>query len=128
MACRPLGAMRVLAIAVACSQLAACSFFGSGTQSLSISSEPAGAKVTVNGESFGTTPVIATVSRKRDASILVTKEGYGSQTRIADSKLGTLGILDIVGGVIWLVPFLGLLDPGAYELEPSNFTVVLEEE
>ena len=42
--------------------------------------------------------------------------------------MSTLGILDIVGGAIWLVPFFGLLSSAAYEHDPTEIGITLEPE
>jgi hypothetical protein len=36
--------------------------------------------------------------------------------------------VDIIGGWIWLVPWLGLLSPGSREIYSPNMTVVLDKE
>lgn len=115
-----------LAIMVAMlTNLTACSFFASSTQIISVTSDPPGAHVTINGERVGPAPVQHAVARNQTSAITVTKEGYDTVTRSTTKGLSTTGILDIVGTLVFLVPILGLLAPGAWEQSPSNFSVVL---
>lgn len=115
-------------VAVAVLAQSGCSFFASGQQMISVTSEPTGARVSVNGNEVGLTPVTTSVSRGGTVSIMVVKNGYRPQTRTPGQRLSKIGILDVVGGCIWLVPFLGLLSDGAWEVEPEAYSVVLEEE
>jgi len=55
------------------------------------------------------------------------KEGYFPATRTVNKKISTTGILDIIGGFIILVPFLGFLSAGAWDLETHMVNVVLAE-
>ena len=48
---------------------------------------------------------------------MVKKEGYNSQVYTIGHSLGTCGILDIVGTVMFLVPVVGLFSSGAYTLD-----------
>jgi hypothetical protein len=106
-------------------QLMGCSFFASGRQPLTVSSSPGGAKVTINGERVGTTPVVYSISRAAEASILVEKEGYETQTRMTSKSLSGVGVVDVIGGCIILLPLLGLISDGAWKQEPANFSVAL---
>lgn len=117
--------LALLLAALILTQAVACSLFASGNQTLTVASDPSGAKVTINGAYVGTTPCQYSVRRNQEAAILVTKPGYESVTRTSSRSLSTVGILDVIGGCIWLVPFVGLAAPGAWELEPANFTVAM---
>jgi hypothetical protein len=105
-----------------------CSLFASRYQTISVSSEPMGAQVTINGENAGTTPLEHSVRRNQETSILVRKDGYQPATRHTTKGLSSIGILDVVGGCIFLLPFLGLLSGGAWEQEPANVAVILSPE
>ena len=92
---------------------------------MTIASDPAGAKVTVNGAYVGTTPTVYNTRRDEPLSLMVSKDGYETAVRSVSTKISGTGIVDIIGGCIWLVPFLGLLAPGAWEVDSSNLTVQL---
>ena len=58
----------------------------------------------------------------RPLSITVSKEGYQTVMLSSNCTLSTFGVLDLVGGFFLLVPWVGLLAPGAFTLDNQNFT------
>ncbi len=54
------------------------------------------------------------------------KDGYYPVTRDIGTKMSTLGILDIIGGCIFLLPFIGLAFPGSQELDQNNISLILQ--
>lgn len=108
--------------------LTACSLFGGSSQPLMVNSDPPGANVLINGTSAGTTPLQYQVSRRGDITIDVQKAGYKSQSRVTGRKLSSVGIVDVIGGALFLLPLLGLIAPGAWEQDPSAIGVTLEPE
>lgn len=119
---------RILTAVVTASAVCACSLFGPRTQTITVSSDPSGATVIVNGNAVGSTPLQTRVSRREDLLVEVREKGYETAYRSGYRTLSTLGILDIIGGFLILVPFFGLLSPAAWENEPSTFGVVLTPE
>ncbi|MCB2153598.1 PEGA domain-containing protein [bacterium] len=105
--------------------MAGCSFFVSGQQNISVTSDPDNAKVIINGNFAGTTPLMYSIDRKNESMISVSKDGYRSINRPTSRKLSTTGILDVIGGCIFLLPFLGLISSGAWEQEPAHIGVSL---
>lgn len=128
--CRGRENQRILAgIVMACYvNLTGCSIFGGSSQPLMVNSDPPGANVLINGISTGTTPLQHQVSRRGDLTLDVYKAGYTSQVRSTSRKLSSLGIVDVVGGAIFLLPLLGLIAPGAWEQDPAVFNLTLEPE
>jgi len=43
-----------------------------------------------------------------------------------NKKISGTGVLDIIGGCFFLVPFLGVLGAGFWELDPDSVTVYLQ--
>lgn len=119
---------RIAALFVAAAHLSACSLSGPRMQTITVSSDPEGAKVVVNTESVGTTPLRVQVRRGDDLLIEVKKPGYETAYRKSNRTLSGLGLVDLVGGVIILVPLIGLISPAAWEHEPSSFGVELDPE
>jgi hypothetical protein len=117
--------LRVVAALVTLPYFCACSLFGPRTQTLTVSSEPPGATVLVNGNTVGNTPLRTQVSRKEDLLIEVRKPGFETAFRSGYRGLSTLGIVDAIGAFLILVPIFGLLSPAAWEQEPSTYGVVL---
>ena len=56
---------------------------------------------------------------------MIKKAGYDPQLYKVGRHLGTCGIMDIVGTVIFLVPAIGLFSAGAYTLDEHNVNVSL---
>jgi hypothetical protein len=106
--------------------LTGCSIFGGSSQQLTVISDPSGAQVLINGTAAGTTPLQYEVPRRGDLVVEVQKPGYKSQSRMTGRKLSSIGIVDVVGGAIFLLPLLGLIAPGAWEQDPSTFGITLE--
>ena len=120
--------LRLISLAVVSCYLAGCSLFGPRSESIGVSSDPPGARVIASGKPVGTTPLHFEAQRGDNLLIEVQKLGYQTQYRTLSRKMGTLGILDIVGGAIWLIPFFGLLSSAAYEHDPAEIGITLEPE
>ena len=119
---------RGLALVILVFYLTGCSLFGPRYETIGVSSDPSDATVTVGGRPVGTTPVHFEAHRGENLLITVQKPGYQTQYRTASRKLSTLGIVDVIGGAIFLLPFIGLLSSAAWEHDPSEFGFVLEPE
>lgn len=106
--------------------LTACSFFNSSQQVIRINASERDARIYVNGSFVGQGLVQARVPRDENLSILVTKDGYYPASREVVNKLSGVGIVDAIGGCFFLLPFFGLLSSGAWSLDQTNFTIVLD--
>jgi hypothetical protein len=120
--------LRALAALVTLACFCACSTFGPRTQTIIVSSDPPGAEVRFNGNAVGTTPLQAQVGRGDELLVEVSKPGYQTAYRNAQRRLSTLGIVDVIGGAIILLPFLGLLSSAAWEQDPATFGITLDPE
>lgn len=117
---------RLITLAVLSSYLAGCSLFGPKMETIGVSSDPPGAHVVASGRPVGQTPVHFEVARGENLLVEVKKPGYQTQYRTAFRTLSTLGLVDIVGGCVILLPFLGLLSPGAWVHDPAEYGFILE--
>jgi hypothetical protein len=100
-------------------QSVGCSLFQPKMQTVTISSIPSGAVIKVNGQSLGAAP--QSIQLERNKSHTITAQlGNRSAVRELNSKMSQTGILDIVGTIFFLVPGIGLLSPGAWELDSTN--------
>ena len=79
-----------------------------------------------DGQQVGITPLQQQVSRRGDLLIEVEKTGYKSQFRQTSRKLSSLGIVDVIGGAVFLLPLIGLIAPGAWEQDPAAIGFSLE--
>ncbi|MFO1475085.1 MAG: PEGA domain-containing protein [Verrucomicrobiota bacterium] len=104
-----------------------CSLFVPGHQTVKVTvPEPPHCRVYINGDYRGEAPVTAVVRRNRDMTVMVRKDGYEPATRVVPDTLSTTGILDLIGAVLFLVPALGFIGPGAFSLSDTDIVISLE--
>lgn len=102
-----------------------CSSFRSSTQTLSVNTDQPDTEIYINGSMVGRGTASTPVKRNQNVSIMAKKDGYVTVQRTIGKSLNTTGILDIVGGVLILIPLFGLLAPGAYSLDEENINVTM---
>ena len=118
--------LRLTSLAVISCYMAGCSLFGPRSENIVVSSDPPEAQVIASGKPVGTTPLHFEAQRGDNLLIEVQKSGYQTQYRTLSKRMSTLGILDVVGGAIWLVPFFGLLSSAAWEHDPAEIGITLD--
>lgn len=116
---------RILSLVVILCYMAGCSLFGPTKQSIGVRTNPPEAQVLVNGKPMGITPLLFDVDRKDDILLEVQKPGYYPESRKSSSNLSGLGLLDVVSGFFWLVPFVGLTSSGAWEHVPADYEITM---
>lgn len=119
--------MKKLIASILIIKLAGCSLIQPSTQPVTISPSNQNAKIFVNGNLIGKGPQTVQLKRNTTHSIMA-KCPNSSGVASIDKNMSTTGVLDVVGGLIFLVPFVGLLSPGAYELSPSSISVAIPDE
>ncbi|MGC4031338.1 MAG: PEGA domain-containing protein [Tepidisphaeraceae bacterium] len=92
--------------------------FQPAKEQVMINTEPSGVEVYVDGESRGKSPVKVPLQRNKSHTIVAATQG-AVYTRELNPKLSAAGTLDIVGAAVILVPGVGLLAPGAYDLDKT---------
>jgi hypothetical protein len=117
-------ALMSIMISISLLMLTACSAFRPSTQMINLRCSEPDAICTVNGQRY-TAPASISVNRNRDVSIQCYKEGYVPSIRTIGNHLSTAAVLDIVGTVLILVPAVGLLTPGAWDLDETNVSMQL---
>lgn len=105
-----------------------CSMVVPGKQRFNVVCSEPDAKIYVNGEFVGTGNVQTRVPRNNSVSVMVKKDGYYPATRDIGTEMSMTGILDIVGGCIFLLPFIGLAFPGARSLDQNSVSLVMDKE
>jgi hypothetical protein len=100
-------------------QLTGCSAFRPFNQTIHIDCAQKGVQLKVNGDSY---PCSAEVSVRRNQAVDIraSKDGYPSQQRTIKYQISTTGVLDLAGGIIFLVPAIGLVFPGAFDLDTTS--------
>jgi len=95
------------------------------TQAIPVSSEPTGARVSVDGSAYGTTPTTVTLSRKANHMVTIEKEGFQSES-VAVTKSMSAAVAGniIAGGLVgWGVD---AVSGAQYNLNPSTINVRLQ--
>jgi len=108
-----------------CFIFTSCSMFAPSTQQVTVTASERDAQIFINGNLMGTGVASSSVRRNQDVSIMAKKDGYYPATRTIEPTLSTAGVLDIIGGCIWLIPFFGLLASGSHKLDTNNITILM---
>lgn len=104
--------------------LCGCSLFAGSTQTVTVSCEDPEAELFVNGLRVGKGRVTTVV--QRDAtSTFTARKGSEVGTMVLGNRLSTTGVLDIIGGIIFLLPLIGLVSPGSRALEREEVIIVM---
>jgi len=122
-----------LALAALPTGFAGCGTISHGSlQRIAVTSEPAGAQVTIDGKQYLDTPFTAALARKREHTVAVAKPGYEPQTISLRRRVDREVVVDNM--YLILVAYSGLIGlpldaaTGAlYELYPQRLRVRLVE-
>ena len=111
---------RFTTISISLFAICACSAFQPPRQSVTVGTTVPGATIKANGVSVGTSPITFNAKRNRTLNLVATKQGYGDSVMQIERQMSTTFMLDVIGGWFFLLPWIGLLTPGAYELESTQ--------
>lgn len=114
----------VAVIAAACFLTTACSFTGGSKQPLTVMASDPRAAIYVDGRPVGTGTATVQVKRNRAHSIMVRVDDRAGVGHVGKT-ISTLGVLDLVGGLIFLVPFVGIFAPGFWTLQQDTVMVAV---
>lgn len=78
----------------------------------------------MDGAAVGTGTQTVQIRRKSDHTVTVVC-GYSTGAAHVDRNISTAGLLDLFGGVLILVPFIGVVAPGFWDLSPRTVVVVV---
>lgn len=106
--------------------ISGCSFFAPWNQQFTVHAEPESARIFINGVEVGEGHVTQKVRRNKTVSVLVTHPDYVSQTQEVRPTMSALGSADVIGGALILLPAIGVLAPGAWNLQQGTVAVSLE--
>ncbi len=116
---------RIISLLLVANIISGCSFFASPRQNITVMTNVPDAEVFVNGQRAGVGNISYSVKRNKNAQLMVRKDGYYPAYYSVDTQMSTAGVLDIIGGFIWIVPFFGLLAPGSRTLDQDNIALEL---
>ncbi|MCI0589622.1 MAG: hypothetical protein L0323_22635 [Planctomycetes bacterium] len=101
-----------------------CSLFVGSTQPVIITASDPSAQIIVNGQVVGTGTATVQLRRNRPHSVMA-KVGDRAAAAAIGTQISTTGILDIIGGAIFLVPFFGVLGAGFWSLDQESVVLAL---
>jgi len=105
--------------------LTGCSAFRSSTQIVSVTSDQPDTEIFINGAMVGKGTASAPVKRNENVQLMAKKDGYIPIQRSIGHSLNTTGVLDIVGGCLFLIPLFGLLAAGSNSIDETNVSVMM---
>lgn len=108
-----------------CLALSACSSFAPHTMPVTVSSHPE-AELFMDDERIGLGTATVDVPRNKPHRFSAQHGELYVEHRVG-RHLSGMAVLDIVGGLIWLVPFIGLAAPGAWDLDETSVHLELPE-
>ena len=98
----------------------------SSNKTLQINSEPSGARVIINGNQIGLTPLQYTVPNakmNRPGFISIQKDGYETAGQEINSYFQLIAVLNTANIICWAVDFF---TGNLFSLERNNLTVTLQ--
>ncbi len=118
--------VKTTAAIAACFSVTSCSLFSSSTQTIRIETNSPQCVIKADGETVGGGTTATAKLKKNKTHVITAQHGNKRGMAVVESSLSTTGILDIIGGIWLIVPFLGFLSKGAWELEPEAVTIELD--
>jgi hypothetical protein len=106
-------------------QVSSCSFFVSSVQPVAITTSDPSAQIFMDGAPVGVGTATEDLKRDRGHAVMAKTSDNRAGTAVIESHFSRTGILDIVGGCIFLVPFLGLLAPGSRSLDTDQVAIAI---
>lgn len=106
--------------------VAGCSAAKSNTQTISVMCKQTDVTVKINGDRYNC-PVKAEARRDSKMLIEATKNGYEPFSKTVDFHRSNAGIADTIGICFFFFPVFGLLTPGAWDLDQTEFNIDLKQ-
>lgn len=116
--------LRSLLIVFMMLNLSACGTLFSGTSDMvTFTSNPAGAKVTVDGMYAGVTPLTISLKTSNDHNVLVRLDGYQDATAIVTRSFNGVAVLNLLVPICWIVD---IVTGGIWKFDKGIIGVELE--
>ena len=117
--------LKRLYLLLAVALLSGCSLLVGSRQDVRIMASDPEAELFVDGEPCGKGPKTVSLVRNREHRVMA-KLGDRAGTERITYSMSTTGIMDLIGGCCFLLPFLGAFSPGWHELDQDAIYVVLD--
>lgn len=101
-----------------------CSMFQPEKQAIKFTCNIPDTVLKVDGDQYSC-PSEVSVRRNKKIQIEANKAGYDKYSKLIDYHLSTSAKWDAVGTVVWFFPVFGFLSPGAWDLDETEVSVVL---
>ena len=101
-----------------------CGLLVSGTQPVTINAPPPEADIYVDGAFIGKESVAVDLQRNHAHTVQARFEGRVATATIG-TKLSEYAVLDIIGGLLIIVPFIGLAGDGARSLTKTSIALTV---
>jgi len=88
-------------------------------ETITITTSVTGAPVYIDNKAVGVSPIKIKLDRNKTYAVSATWNGKTGVAAIG-KKISGAGVMDIVGGVLFLVPFVGCASPGFWDLDPKS--------
>ncbi len=116
---------RILSFFAVAVLLTSCASVFKGTdQTVTFTSEPAGAEVIIDGNSMGVTPLSVKLKKNKYDTVMLKLAGYKTVTRPLDKSYDSVALVN----VIWDSSTTDLINGAAYEYSPNTYYFKLEAE
>ncbi len=112
-------------IVTVCFFQSGCSLVAPGRTNLTVTSTEPDAEIFINGQFAGKGTGSMDVPTNQSATVMAKKDGFFPANQTINTRISTTGILDIVGGCLFLIPFFGLLGAGSSRLETNSVNLNL---
>jgi hypothetical protein len=96
--------LRIALLVACCVMGGGCATMFNGTsQQLTVSSQPTGARVFVNGTYYGVTPVALLLKTRRDYNIILQRDGFQDTNAYVARRFNPVALLNVFSFLCWVV-------------------------
>lgn len=115
--------LRIVVACITCFATTSCSLFVSGRENVRIETNDPDCIIKADGLVVGRGSSAVASLKKNRSHVITAQNGTKKGMAVVDSELSVTGVLDIIGGVCFLVPFIGFCSKGAWALEPDTVAI-----
>ena len=101
-----------------------CSLLAPTRNTVIVTASDPTAEIWVDGALLGRGTVHADLSCNRNHAVMA-RMGERVGSRTINRKVSVTGVLDLIGGCFFLIPFIGLFGPGFFELEEESILITV---